>query len=151
MVPDRIEREILIDAPLDVVWAVVTEPQHLGAWFGDAASVDLRPGGEAVFTWREHGFTNARVETVDPPHTFAFRWARPLGAELGEGNSTLVELSLRAEGAGTRLRVVESGFRELHGTDEEKERYAEGNREGWREELAELAAYASEVRAPARR
>ena len=26
---DRIERTILIDAPADVVWAVVTEPEHI--------------------------------------------------------------------------------------------------------------------------
>ena len=30
MVPDRIEREIVIDAPVDVVWAVVTEPGQAG-------------------------------------------------------------------------------------------------------------------------
>src|SRR5262245_40624846 len=109
MVPEHIEREILIDAPLEVVWAVVTEPEHVGAWFGDDAAIELRPGGDMVLTWQEHGSFRARVEKVEPPHVFAFRWARPAGAEPRTGNSTLVELSLSAEGERTRLRVVESG------------------------------------------
>jgi uncharacterized protein YndB with AHSA1/START domain len=145
MIPDRIEREILIDAPLDVVWTVVTEPEHVGGWFGDSATIDLRPGGEAVLTWDEHGSFRARVEKVEPPHTFSFRWARPAGAEPAAGNSTLVEFSLSEEGEGTRLRVVESGFAELDGSDDEKAKYAQENTRGWKAELDDLREYASKL------
>jgi uncharacterized protein YndB with AHSA1/START domain len=152
MVPDRIEREIVIDAPVDVVWEIVTEPQHVGSWFSDSAEIDLRPGGEAILTWEEHGSFPGRVERVDPPHAIAFRWARPAGAEPAEGNSTLVEFSLSPEGVGTRLRVVESGFQGLDGSDEEKAEYREGNIKGWEHELGELSEYvAQQVRASARR
>src|SRR5688572_3506323 len=105
MVPDRIEREILIHAPVEVVWGLVTEPEHVGSWFSDSADIDLRPGGEATLTWDEHGSVRARVEKVEPQHLFSFRWARPVGAEPGEGNSTLVEFTLSAEDERTRLRV----------------------------------------------
>ena len=145
MVPERIEREVLIEAPLDVVWAVVTEPDHVAGWFGDSAEIDLRPGGKAVLTWEKHGSALARVERVEPPHTFSFRWARPMGAEPGEGNSTLVEFNLSAEGERTRLRVVESGFPALDGSDDEKEKYAEGNTEGWKAELGDLQAYVTRL------
>jgi uncharacterized protein YndB with AHSA1/START domain len=141
MVPERIEREILIDAPLDVVWAVVTEAEHVGGWFSDSAEIDLRPGGEASLTWKEHGTARAWVEQVEPPNFFSFRWARPVGAAPRRGNSTLVEFSLSAEGESTRLRVVESGFPELEGSEQEKATYAEGNREGWEHELGELREY----------
>jgi len=152
MVPERIEREVLIEAPLDVVWAVVTEPQHVGGWFGDSAEIDLRPGGEAVLTWEKHGSALAVVEKVEPPHTFSFRWARPLGAAPGEGNSTLVEFSLSAEGESTRLRVVESGFPALDGSEDEKATYAEENTQGWKHELGDLQEYVAKlVRASARR
>ena len=144
MVSDRIEREVLIDAPIDVVWVVVTDPEHVGRWFGDSASIDLRLGGEASLTWEGMGTAHARVEKVDPPHTFSFRWARPFGAEPSKGNSTLVEFTLSAEGTGTRLRVVETGFSELDWSDEEKARYVEENRLGWDRELSELQAYVSE-------
>ena len=41
MSADRIEREIEIEAPVDVVWAVVTEPHHIASWFTDSATLDL--------------------------------------------------------------------------------------------------------------
>lgn len=145
MIPDRIEREILIDAPLDVVWTVVTEPEHVGAWFGDSAAIDLRPGGEAVLTWDEHGSFRARVEKVEPPHTFSFRWARPADAEPGPANSTLVEFNLSEEGEGTRLRVVESGFAELDGSEDEKAKHVKENTRGWKLELDDLREYASKL------
>jgi uncharacterized protein YndB with AHSA1/START domain len=152
MVPEHIEREIVIDAPLKVVWAIVTEPAHVGSWFSDAAEIDLRPGGNATLTWEKHGVAKARVEKVEPPHTFSFRWARPMGVEPGEGNSTLVEFSLSAEGDSTRLRVVESGFPQLEGLEDEKAKYAAENTEGWELELDDLREYVSQqVEAPAQR
>ena len=154
MVPDRIEREILIDASLDVVWSVITEPEHMGRWFGDSASIDLRPGGEVTLSWERHGSEHWRVERVDPPHYVSFRWLREVQerAELGEGNSTLVEFSLSAEDERTRLRVVESGFRELDRPEADQATYAEENTQGWEHELGELSEYASsQVRASGRR
>jgi uncharacterized protein YndB with AHSA1/START domain len=152
MVPDRIESEVLIEAPVDVVWSIVTEAEHVGKWFSDSAEIELEPGGKAVLNWDEYGTRLGRVERVEPPRFISFRWARPAGAEPTEGNSTLVEFTLSAEGEGTRLQVVESGFRELDGTDEEKAEYAEGNTRGWAKELGELREYVSEhVGAPARR
>jgi uncharacterized protein YndB with AHSA1/START domain len=139
LVPKRIERDILIDAPPEVVWDVLTEAEHIAGWFSDSAQIDLRPGGEAIFIWSEQRHTvHGRVETVEPPRFFSFRWIREPGTEVGEGNSTLVEFTLSEDGEGTRLRVVESGFPELEGPDDEKAEYAEGHREGWARELDEL-------------
>jgi uncharacterized protein YndB with AHSA1/START domain len=144
MVPDRIEREVTIAAPVDRVWAVITEAEHIGRWFGDAgAEIELRPGGRFTCTWKEHGTVRAIVERVEAPHFFSYRWARPVNAEVQPGNSTLVEFSLTPDGSGTRLRVVESGFRELDLSDEERAKYAAGNIEGWASELSELAGYAA--------
>jgi uncharacterized protein YndB with AHSA1/START domain len=141
MTPDRIEREILIDAPVETVWATLTEPEHVGGWFSDVAEIDLRQGGLGTLTWKKFGDVRLRVEKVEPPHTFSFRWARPLGAEVGAGNSTLVEFSLTPEGGGTRLRMIESGFRELDRSEEEKAQYLEENSSGWDHELGELIEY----------
>ena len=51
MVPQRIERDILIDAPMEIVWAVVTEPEHISGWFSYTVELDLRPGGAAALSW----------------------------------------------------------------------------------------------------
>jgi uncharacterized protein YndB with AHSA1/START domain len=150
-VPDQIEREIVIDAPVERVWELVTEAEHLGRWFGDAgAEVDLRPGGAMALRWSEYGTSRGRIETVEPQRRLAFRWAPfkdPGGADPIEGNSTHVEFTLSAEGDGTRLRVVESGFHQLDATDEQRLANFEGNTEGWRMELGELQEYATRVAA----
>jgi uncharacterized protein YndB with AHSA1/START domain len=142
VVPDRVEREILIDAPLDVVWSVITEPEHVAGWFSDAAEIDLRPGGDMTLTWEEHGPQHWRVERIDPPHYASFRWLRGV-QEDAAGNSTLVEFSLAEESEGTRLHVIESGFRNLAGSEEENAKDAEEHGRGWELELSELHEYVS--------
>ena len=109
MVPDRVEREILIDAPIDVVWAVITDPAHVSGWFGETAEIDLRPGGRITHAWKEEGGLTEEhgiVEEVEPPHYFSYRWIRGAEAEAREDNSTLVEFRLTVDGGDTRLRVV---------------------------------------------
>lgn len=139
MVPERIEHEVLIDAPLEVVWAVITEPDHVSGWFSDVAEIDLRAGGKLTLTWEGDHAEQGRVEKVDPPHFLSFRWIRGSATEVRGGNSTLVEFSLSAEGEGTRLRVVETGFSNLDLPDQAKD--AEEHREGWERELDELREY----------
>jgi uncharacterized protein YndB with AHSA1/START domain len=151
MTPDRIEREITIAAPVERVWSVLTEADHIGGWFADAgAEIDLRPGGALVMRWEEHGMTRARVEAVEPPHRFAYRWtahhAEP-GAEPEEGNSTLVEFTLAPEGDATRLRVVETGFAALATTDDRRKGNYDDNVDGWKQMLERLDAYVGRVTA----
>lgn len=149
MVPDRIERETVIDAPVERVWELITEPEHVGRWFGDAgAEIDLRPGGELVLRWAEHGTTYGTVVAVEPHSRFSYRWApfrEPAGGRPVDGNSTLVEFSLAAEGDGTRLRVVETGFASLYASDEQRAGNHASNTRGWRQELDELRDYAAKA------
>ena len=142
MVPEQIEREVVIAAPIERVWAVVTQPEHVGTWFGDAgAEIDLRPGGAIIIRWKDYGTGYGIVERVEPPHVFAWRGALIGHTEVRPDNSTVVEFTLTAEGGGTRLRVVESGFHTLAIPADEALKQAEGNVEGWRIKMDELAAY----------
>ena len=152
MIQDSIERETTIDAPVERVWAVITEAEHLGRWFGDAgAEIDLRPGGQLTMRWESGDTARARVEAVEPPRRFAYRWFHYSHADDGgehtPANSTLVEFSLTAEGDGTRLRVVESGFAGLDASDAVKRADHAGNTRGWKHELGELVDYAEKVAA----
>lgn len=116
MSEDRIEREITIAAPVERVWAVLTEPEHVGSWFGQGrpTPVDLRPGGTMQLDHGEYGQFPTTIVKVDPPHHFSYRWASAHpGEQAVEGNSTLVEFTLTPDGDGTRLRVVETGFADL--------------------------------------
>jgi uncharacterized protein YndB with AHSA1/START domain len=129
---DRIERETLIAAPLERVWSLVAEP---GFWVADKASLPgtvAREGESMVAKNAEYGDFPVRVEKVEPPTYVAYRWASAFpGEELREDNSTLVEFTLAPEGDKTRLRVVESGFAALAGTEELRRRAVKDNTDGW--------------------
>jgi uncharacterized protein YndB with AHSA1/START domain len=147
----QIERETVIAAPVERVWALLTEAEHVGRWFCDAgADVDLRPGGEMTLRWVEHGTGKARIVDVEPPHRFSYRWAairEHWGEDPDDRNSTLVEFTLDGEGDGTRLKVVESGFDALDGSDEQRRTAFEGNSEGWEIQLGNVKGYAQRVTA----
>jgi uncharacterized protein YndB with AHSA1/START domain len=145
----QIERETVIAAPVERVWAVLTEAEHVGQWFSDAgAEIDLRPGGAIVLRWEEMGTGRARIVDVEPHRRFSYRWA-PIrehwGEEPDDSNSTLVEFTLAAEGDRTRLKVVESGFEALEGTDEQRRASHEMNTEGWETQLDNVKRYAEKV------
>jgi uncharacterized protein YndB with AHSA1/START domain len=136
--PDRIERTVEIAHPPAKVWAALTTPEGLGAWFGNEATIDLRPGGSARMTWTDGPTVDMRVERVEEPTVFGFTW--PIyGLPEDDPRRTYVEFTLEPVGAGTRLTVVESGFAQLP-QDAHAKAY-EGNTEGWAKELAELVSY----------
>jgi uncharacterized protein YndB with AHSA1/START domain len=143
MIPNAIEREIVIDAPVDVVWRIVTEPREIVRWFSDEAEIELRVGGAGRLKFRNSGDSyQLQVEVVEPPHRFVWRWVQPEGEIARQDNSMLVEFTLRAEGAGTRLRVVESGFDHVDWSDERKAKYADNHTRGWHTILDRLRDYA---------
>jgi uncharacterized protein YndB with AHSA1/START domain len=142
MQQDWIEREVLIEASGERVWAVLTDPTHIAVWFGDTAEMDLRPGGKAAFGWTEHGTHRAIVDRVVEPSFLSYRWARDTEVEPAEGGSTLVEFTLTEVFAGTLLRVVETGFSSLHGSEQDQDKAVQENTAGWQSELAELKEYA---------
>jgi uncharacterized protein YndB with AHSA1/START domain len=130
--PAAIERWVELRAAPERVWAALTEPAELEAWFTRRAAFELRPGAEGWLEWEEHGRFAVRVEVVDPPGRFSWRWARDPDVGLDEGVSTLVEWSLeRRPDGGTRLRVRESGF--------ERPEDRRINAWGWLDAAGELA------------
>lgn len=136
---DTIEREILINAPIERVWEIVTTPEHMGRWFGDAGA--SRQGDVITMAWEKYGEADLEVVREEPPNVFAYRW----DANVKEAGKTLVEFTLNAEDAGTRVRVVESGFASLTATDAVRNELRDGNVEGWKHELGDLERYAATV------
>ena len=135
-----IEREILIEAPADVVWRTITEPEQVAQWFADRVELDARPGGDGILVFEDMAnIAPVVVESVDPPHRFTFRWAHPDGEAPVPGNSVLVEFTLTAEGdERTRLRVAETGLDAMGWPDDDKARYADEHRQGWDLHLGRL-------------
>jgi uncharacterized protein YndB with AHSA1/START domain len=140
-----IDREVLIEAPVEVVWRTITEPDQMSQWFADRVELAVEPGAHGYMNFGDQGGPVV-VEVVDPPTRFSFRWNHPRGEEPVAGNSMLVEFTLTPEGAErTHLRVVESGHELRDWPDGEKERYAEEHSEGWVEFLDRLATLLAKV------
>jgi uncharacterized protein YndB with AHSA1/START domain len=147
---DRIEREIVIQAPAEVVWGVITEPSQISRWFSDEAEVQARAGADGTLTWkpggrggdREADMTVAiRVVESEPYSRFSFRWNHPEGTTPDESNSALVEFTLIGEANRTRLRVLESGIEFVTGDEQSKARYVEEHEHGWEKHLGEMVDY----------
>lgn len=142
--PDAsIAREIVIDAPAEVVWRTITEPDQITEWFADRVELDLRPGGAGAFVFDRRSeppiANRLLVETVDPPRLFSFRWSPPDVETPGPGNSVLVEFTLTAEGdERTRLRVEETGLDGTGWSADAKARYVDEHRQGWEHHLGRL-------------
>jgi uncharacterized protein YndB with AHSA1/START domain len=146
MTPNAIEKEILINAPAETVYRVITEPAQISQWFSDAAELVPRPGGEGSLTFEDRATSQRmsvrlRVQAAEPPYRFAFRWDYPDGEQPHEGNAPLVEFTLTAEGTGTRLRVTESGFAALQRPEQDKAAYIDMHDKGWEIHLTSLQDY----------
>lgn len=140
---DQIERETLIAAPIERVWALVAEP---GFWASDEANrsgATAKEGESTVARHSQHGDFPVSVEKVDPPHYVAYRWLSAFpGESPREDNTTLVEFTLTEEGDKTRLRVVETGFAKLPTPEDNRQNIISDHTKGWSSCIDELKARA---------
>jgi uncharacterized protein YndB with AHSA1/START domain len=138
-----IEREIHIEATPEVVYEVITTPEHIARWWGfDVSFTDGRMRRE-----RRDGsgelVVPVEVIEADPPRRFVFRWLQPEGTAATVHNSFLVTFELVPAGAGTLLRLTEAGFREVGWEAAKLEAAYRDHSLGWDEYLARLAEYAA--------
>jgi uncharacterized protein YndB with AHSA1/START domain len=144
-----IEREIYVEAAPEIVFDVVSSPEHLRQWWPDEAHFDPAPGatGEIVFGVPDEGgkvvpFT---VIAAKPPRTFSFRWTQPAGEVPVEGNSLLVTFELTPSDGGSLLRMTETGFREMGWEAALLEETYQDHNTGWDYFLPRLPPYAEKV------
>jgi uncharacterized protein YndB with AHSA1/START domain len=140
-----VEREIYVEASPEVVFEVVSSPEHLQQWWPDEAHYEPVAGstGEIVFGQRGTGETvvSFTVMEVQAPRTFSFRWTQPAGVPPAAGNSLLVTFDLTPSGGGTRLKMTETGFREMGWEVALLEQQYQDHASGWDFYLARLAPY----------
>ena len=111
-----IERDIHVDASPEVVFEVISRPEHMREWWPDDARFEPVAGAPGDLVWRnnETGETTTvalAVVEVDPPKRFSFRWC--FSDPDRSGNSLLVTFDLVPTSEGTRIRMTEAGFREM--------------------------------------
>ena len=104
-----IEREILIEAPVEVVWRTITEPDQISQWFADRVELVVEPGAHGYMEFGDQGGPVVVEDGRSADSLLVPLEPSPRGGAVA-GNSMLVEFTLTPEGdERTRLRVVESG------------------------------------------
>jgi uncharacterized protein YndB with AHSA1/START domain len=146
---DRIEKTILLRTPRACVWRALTDAQEFGTWFrvdlDGAFAEGATVRGRITHPGYEHVTMEMQIERMDPERLFSYRW-HPYAIDPGKDYSaeptTLVEFRLEeAEGGGTRLTVVESGFERLPAARrDEAFRMNEG---GWAAQLGNIERHVS--------
>src|SRR5438067_12984893 len=74
-----IEREVHVDASPEVVFEVVSSPEHIREWWNGAESdLSPTPGAVAEIAWgretAEPHIERLTLVEAQPPRLFAFRW-----------------------------------------------------------------------------
>jgi uncharacterized protein YndB with AHSA1/START domain len=130
----RIEREVVIAAPPEVVFRALIDPALMSRWYAGDVRIEARPGGAVRFDWGDDGVVTGAVVAVDPPHRLVLDWREPPGASRPAGATTRIVFELAPAGAGTRLRLVHSGF----GGGDDWDRLYDGEATGWGDLLEAL-------------
>lgn len=116
--------------PPEKVWRALTDPVLLAEWL--LPVFDFRLEAEADFTFRTQpypgwdGTVNCRFIEIDPPRKISYRWSVPF-------LETVVTFTLTPTPSGTRLSLVQSGFKP------DQKREFGGARYGWTTMGAKLA------------
>ena len=136
---DTIERDILIAAPIERVWEIVTTPEHIGQWFGDAGAE--RDGDVITMRWEEHG--TAELGSSAPRR----RTSSPTAGTRTSPGSATRSSSSRSPPRTPAPACASSRAASPHcaTTDDERERLRQGNVGGWKHELGDLERYAQTV------
>jgi len=157
MSTDRIEKRIVLRAPLDRVWRAVSDAQQFGSWFGAAFDGQFvegaRANGKIVPTTVDPDVAKMQephrgkpfefvVERIEAPRRISFRW-HPYAIEPGVDYSrepmTTIVFELKEVQEGVELTITESGFDRIP-----LARRAEAfkaNEGGWEHQMRLIAKY----------
>lgn len=154
---DRIEKQVLLKAPLERVWRAISDAEAFGSWFGVRFDGEFEAGapltGRIVPTTvdpdvaeSQKPYEGARFETtvdrIEPMRLLSFRWhPYAIDPEVDYSNepTTLVVFELEERPDGTLLTVRESGFDKIPVA--RRASAFEMNEQGWEAQLVLITKY----------
>lgn len=112
-----IDKEIVLKAPVDQVWAALADPKTIKEWMDDdTVKASLKVGGKyALFG----GVTTGKFTAIEKPSVLEYTW-RQAEWEKNEPD-TLVRWELKPEGKKTRLHLIHSQFVDRQNRDDHEE------------------------------
>ncbi|HEY6457184.1 MAG TPA: SRPBCC family protein [Steroidobacteraceae bacterium] len=164
---DRIEKRVILHAPMARVWQAITDAKEFGRWFGINLDGEFVVGKPITGTFNAalneaaiHDYQSklglppakvhlpdkslvfCTVECIEPREYFSFRWI-PYGIDADidpeTEPTTLVEFRLRKAAEGTVLTIVESGFDRVPA--QRRERAFRMNEGGWTAQAESIRNY----------
>jgi uncharacterized protein YndB with AHSA1/START domain len=128
---DAVEVEIRIAAKPETVFDFFTDPDKMIQWMGRSAELDARPGGAFRCDINGDAIAAGQYLELDPPSRIVFSWGWEGEDAVTKPGASRVEVSLAADGDGTRLRLTHHDLP----TAESAEKHGHG----WRHYLDRLA------------
>jgi len=131
METDRIEKKVLLHAPLNRVWRAISDSTEFGTWFGMKFNGPFAPGatmrGTIVPTTVDAEIAKAQkpyeglafeivIDQIEPERLFSFRWhpgAVEPDIDYSVEPTTLVTFALEETADGVMLTLTESGFDQI--------------------------------------
>jgi len=114
-----VEKNLTVAAPIEKVWAALTDPALITEWMLDEdVRVDLRIGGQYRFF---DGETSGQFTIIQAPTLLEYTWRQR--SWPFEWADSRVRWELESEGSGTQIRLLHDNF------PNEDERA--GHDEGW--------------------
>ena len=106
------------------VWRALTDPVLLAEWLLPVIDLDLEPGAPFTFKTQPYpgwdGTVNCRMLEIEAQRKLRYTWV------VGEMLDTVVTFTLTPTASGTRLSLVQSGFK-----PDQKQNFG-GARYGWK-------------------
>ena len=120
---ESIAFEFDLQHPPQKVWRALTDPVLLSEWLLPVVELKLETGAAFAFKTQPHpgwdGTVSCRVLEIEAHRKLSYAWAVPF-------LDTVVTFTLTPTAAGTRLHLVQSGFK-----PDQKQNFG-GARYGWR-------------------
>ena len=122
---DSISFEFELAHSPEKVWRALTDPVLLAQWLLPVVNLKLEPGSAFTFKTQPYpgwdGTVNCRILEIEAHRKLSYTWV------VGDmGLNTVVTFTLTPTASGTRLSLVQSGFK-----PDQKQNFA-GARYGWK-------------------
>ncbi len=145
---DTVEKEILVQAPIERVWRALTDHREFGKWFQVQLDQAFEAGkdstGRMTIPGYEHVKWEAKILEVKENKLFSFSgppYVENPDIDLSQEPWLTTVFTLSSTEKGTIVKVVESGFSKLSPSIRSEART--GNVDGWNFQMKNLFDYVS--------